>query len=366
MTIIIDSDIATHPVARSGDVRHVTLSPHPSATTAQVGRALASAAEISGFGMDLDATLDWCVDVGEWAPRVGEGRTAELWELLAATAAIDVGAARILEPHLDALTILNQADRSDLVRPEDTWGVFAAESPDHRLRAEESGARWTLRGSKPWCSLASHLSRALVTASLDDGRRALFAVDLRADGVRAHDGPWVARGLTQVVSAPVDFDDAPAIPIGPPGWYLERPGFAWGGMSVAACWWGAASGIARRLLTPAQSADADQLALVHLGRVDASLWSARAVLTEAAELLDDGRSTRVGERLLSERVRAVVVDAAALTLTESAEALGPSPLTRDEQFARSSADLHLYIQQHHGLRDVARIGREAARQRAAW
>ncbi|MEV8357965.1 acyl-CoA dehydrogenase [Microbacterium sp. NPDC076895] len=328
--------------------------------------AVSAAAEMDGFGTDLAKTLDWCVEVGQWAPRVGEGRTAELWELLAATAAVDVGAARVLEPHLDALTILAQADRSDLSAPHDTWGVFAAESPDSSLLAEKSGAGWTLRGTKPWCSLASRLSRALVTATRDDGRRALFAVDLRTDGVRAHGGPWMARGLAQIVSAPVDFDNAPAVPVGPAGWYLERPGFAWGGMSVAACWWGAAATIARRLLAPAQSGAADQLSLVHLGRVDGALWAARAVLAEAAELVDDGRSRRVGERLLSERVRAIVADAAALTLAESAEALGPAPLTRDEEFARSSADLHLYIQQHHGLRDVARVGRESARQSAAW
>lgn len=327
---------------------------------------MSAAAEMDGFGTDIAKTLDWCVEVGEWAPRVGEGRTAELWDLLAATAAVDVGAARILEPHLDALTILAQADMGDLSRPQDTWGVFAAESPGHRLLAEKSPSGWTLRGTKPWCSLASHLSRALMTATLDDGRRRLFAVDLRAEGVRPHGGPWVARGLAQVVSAPVDFDNAPAVPVGPAGWYLERSGFAWGGMSVAACWWGAATAIAGRLLTPAQSADADQLSLVHLGRVDAALWAARAVLAEAAELVDDGRSRQVGERALSERVRAVVADAAALTLTEAAEALGPGPLTRDERYARHSADLHLYLQQHHGLRDLARIGREVARQDAAW
>ncbi|WP_229382147.1 acyl-CoA dehydrogenase [Microbacterium schleiferi] len=344
----------------------MSLRPDPAAASVSVRGAVSAAAEIDGFGTDVDPTLAWCVAVGEWAPPVGEGRTTELWELLASTAAVDVAAARILEPHLDALTILAQAERSELRSPHDTWGVFAAESPDHRLRAEQSRTGWRLRGTKPWCSLASHLSRALVTATLDDGRRRLFAVDLRADGVRPHAGPWAARGLAQVVSAPVDFDDAPGEPVGEAGWYLERPGFAWGGMSVAACWWGAATRIAQRLLAPAQSANADQLSLVHLGKVDTALWSARAVLAEAADLVDDGRSRRVGERAVSERLRAVVADAATLTLAEAAAALGPGPLTRDEQFARNSADLHLYLQQHHGLRDVARIGREAARQGAAW
>ena len=60
-------------------------------------------------------------------------------------------------------------------------------------------------------------------------------------------GSWVARGLAAVDSGPVDFADVPATAVGAPGWYLERPGFAWGGIGVAAVWFGGAVGIARRL-----------------------------------------------------------------------------------------------------------------------
>jgi hypothetical protein len=31
--------------------------------------------------------------------------------------------------------------------------------------------------------------------------------------------------------------------VGPAGWYLARPGFAWGGIGVAACWHGSARGL---------------------------------------------------------------------------------------------------------------------------
>jgi hypothetical protein len=129
-------------------------------------------------------------------------------------------------------------------------------------------------------------------------------------------------------------------------------------MSVAACWWGAAVGIAEPLLAAARSERADQLALVHLGRADAALWAARAALAEAADLLDQGRSPELGDRLLAERVRAVVADAVTHVLSETDAALGPAPLVTDEQHARRVADLHLYLRQHHGPRDSARIGRE--------
>ena len=335
---------------------------------ARVVAAVDAARNVAGLGTDVRATLAWCVEVGREAPRVGGGGTRELWELLASTAALDVSAARMLEPHLDALSILDQAstenadDRPDLervhVRPGSTWGVFAAEAAGKRLQAVRDGHDWRLRGIKPWCSLAEHLTHALVTASVDDERRGLFAVDLRSAGVRPHGGPWFARGLPDVVSSDVDFDDVPAVAVGDVGWYLTRPGFAWGGMSVAACWWGAAVGLADALIAAASSERADQLALAHLGRVDAALWAARAALAEAADLIDEGRSASVGDRLLAERVRSVVVTAATLTLAEADAALGPAPLVADESHARRVADLHLYLRQHHGPRDSARIGRD--------
>jgi len=331
-------------------------------------RALADAAQVEAFGRDVRATVAWCVRVGRDAPSVGDGETRALWDLLAQTAYCDVAAARMLEPHLDALSILRQAgiELPDGVSSPDvsligadeqsSWGVYAAEGPGMRVDARETGSGWTLTGTKPWCSLAAHLTHALVTAFVGEERR-LFAVALNGRGVQPLDGPWVARGLPGIVSAPVDFDGAPAVPIGASGWYLSRPGFAWGGMSVAACWWGGAVGLCEALRVAASSERADQAALVHLGRADAALWAARATLREAADLID-GRSS-LDARLITESVRAAVVDAATTTLSEADQALGPGPLVSDLAHARRVADLHLYLRQHHGLRDAARLGRIA-------
>jgi hypothetical protein len=352
------------------------------------GVVIGAAAEIEGFGADVAATLEWCRHVGLIAPVAGAGATRELWELLAATASVSVSAARMLEPHLDALGILSEAeaetsashDPRDLdsihVSDASTWGVFAAEGAGTRLRATWTTDGWILDGTKPWCSLAADLSHALVTAFVDDSERGLFAVDLRVPGVDPHRGEWFARGLPHVASSPVDFSRAPAVAVGETGWYLSRPGFARGGMSVAACWWGAAVGIAGALVGPAASERADQLAFVHLGRADAALWAARAALAEAAAVIDaagapgssgapravrgGGAASRVDERLLGDRVRTIVVDAATLVLAEADAALGPAPLVADEAHAARVADLHLYLRQHHGLRDVARIGRALA------
>lgn len=341
--------------------------------------ALADADAVDGFGTDVGATLAWAVAVG--AVRNAERSLGDEWSLLAAVARRDVAAARILEPHLDALTILGQARRAgspaDLTSiaagPDSSWGVFAAEGAGMRLEAEHDAAGWRLNGIKPWCSLAQDLSHALVTAWVGEERR-LFAVALRSDGVRPSSGPWFARGLRQVVSAPVEFTSVPAVPVGEPGWYLHRPGFAAGGIGVAACWWGAALPLRDALLERAQRDGADQLSRLHLGRVDTALWAARLAVQSAAREMDGLDAASPGPEsqgpafpgTLAGRVRAVVADAVERTLAEAARALGPLPLVADEAHARRVADLELYLRQHHGERDVARIGADITEGRGAW
>ena len=244
--------------------------------------------------------------------------------------AADLTVARVLEPHLDALAILRQAD---VPAGEGTWGVFAAEGPGEPLRAVPSGSAYRLDGRKHWCSLAARLDRALVSAWVGEHRQ-LFAVDLRDSGVSAVPGTWVARGLSAVDSGPVDFADVPARPIGEPGWYLERPGFAWGGLGVAAIWYGGAVGVARRLLASASDRSPDQVASMHLGAVDAALHGARCVLEDAAAALDAGELTGPSGSLAALRVRQVVALAAEDVLRRAAHALGPGPLATDENHAR--------------------------------
>ena len=63
-----------------------------------------------------------------------------------------------------------------------------------------------------------------------------------------------------------------AAPVGGPGWYLARPGFAWGAIGVAACWHGGARGLQGTLLRASAGRDGD-LAALHPGIVDAALFA---------------------------------------------------------------------------------------------
>lgn len=301
---------------------------------------------------DAAAALQLAREIGREAPYPGKD-TGRVWSLLATLGAADLTVARAVEPHLDALAILDQAGLP--ADTESTWGVFAAEGPPPPLRATPEAEGWRLDGVKPWCSLAGRLDRALITATGPEGR-GLYAVDLHHRGVRAEPGTWVSRGLAAIDSGPLRLDGVPAQPVGGPGWYLARPGFAWGGIGVAAVWYGGAVGVARRLRRGRPGGSPDQLALTHLGAADALLHAARSVLTEAAEAVDRGALTGDDGAVAALRVRHVVATAAEGVLEHAAHAMGPGPLTGEEEHARRVADLQVYLRQWHAERDLARLG----------
>jgi len=315
------------------------------------------------FPTSVDEALRLAVDLGKQGAVPGEGATAELWELLAQVAALDLGAVRAIEPHLDAIAIIEQSGNARVINAaldaDRTWGVFAAEGGSDPLTAtwvEDDVPRWTLSGTKPWCSLASTVDAALVTARTAEGERGLFAVELSDPGVRVDTESWVARGLTEIPSGPVHFDAVLALPIGEPGWYLTRPGFSWGGIGVAACWLGGAMGLARTLHEAAQKPDPNPFLLMHLGAIDAALHSCRVVLADAAARVDAGEAEGAEGRLLAKRVRAIVAAAVEDVLARTAHALGPAPLALDAEHAKRVADLQLYVRQHHAEKDLASLG----------
>ena len=300
--------------------------------------------------------LRWAATVGPLAALPGGGATVRRWELLATAAAQDLTVARVLEPHLDAVAIL--AEDGQHPDPTSSWGVWAAEQPGARLTARGSDPTgWVLDGRKPWCSLAGSVSHALVTAWVDEHERRLFAVELADPGVGVEEQAWVPSGLARVVTGPVTMVDVRARPVGPTGWYLDRDGFWWGGIGVAAVWYGGAVGLARRLAAGARARRPDDLTLMHLGEVDAALAAARSALEVAAAEVDAGRATGPKAALLGARVRHVVATAAEDVARHVAHALGPGPLSQEPDHVARVADLALYLRQHHAERDAAALGR---------
>lgn len=331
----------------------------------------AAAGSIADGGDVIEQALDLGRRISSRAALLGTD-TAEYFSTLATLGSADLTVARAIEPHLDALTILEQArddDPSlDLGRigadAQSTWGVYAANAPGHELTVRHGEGGLVMDGSKAWCSLADSVRHALVTARDEQGATGLYAVPIEHPGVEVDSAAWVSRGLARLRTSVITCTNLPTVPVGGPGWYLDRPGFSWGGMAVAAVWFGGARALADTLVAGATRREPDQIAYMHVGAADVALHAARAALEHAAARIDAGEAQAEAGATLALRTRSVVADTVETVLRGVGHSLGPGPLTADETHARRVADLTVYVRQHHAERDLTRLGEHVLRARA--
>jgi alkylation response protein AidB-like acyl-CoA dehydrogenase len=296
-------------------------------------------------------------------PLPGSGATWQRWAAFADLAGEDLSLARLGEGHADAIAILAELG-GPRPHPGSRWGVWAANPPGPNVTASRQGGMWILDGTKQYCSGARVCTNALVTAAAEDGAR-LFAVTVR--DLQPLEGSWPATGMAGSDTLDVGFVTVPAVPVGPPGGYVNRPGFSHGGAGVAACWYGGARAVGRTLLCGAAKRDIGPHGLAHLGAVDLALRAARFALSRAAQEIDADPGDLNGEGALRAlRVRALTEAAATDVLARTGRALGAGPLSHDEAHSRAVADLTVYLRQHHAERDLARLGELVAEQGAAW
>jgi len=332
---------------------------------AQLGRFLAQLSFERDDPADVGRALAALVDQGlDRLPLPGQGRTLDRWRLLAAVAQRDLGLVKLFEGHTDALAILAEL-HAPAPPAGSRWGVWAAEAPDMRLRIERREGEdidpdeVLLSGTKAWCSGAAALSHALVTCRDSADRPRLVAVALDQPGIRISTRNWHAVGMAATASADVHFEHVSAHLVGAPGAYLSRPGFWHGGGGIAACWFGAAQGLARALHAAAHE-KRDGHRSAHLGAVDVALDGAAAVLRETAAWID--RSPRADPIRPILRARLHVEQAASTILEHACRSLGAGPMCRNEAFARCVADLPVFLRQSHAERDLAALGDLLAQQ----
>lgn len=291
-------------------------------------------------------------------PLPFSGGLGDRWLWLAEVAAADLSVARLFEGHTDAAAILSEAGRR--IDPARRFGVWASKAGGTSVTATAAGADLVLRGSRPYASGASSIDTALLT--VDRGNdELLVAVDLSTDGMAVEEGSWRAIGMAGSDSVTVHLDGVrvgAGEVIGPPGFYLDRPGFWVGAVGVAACWFGGAVGVCQPLVRAAVEGRLDTHGLAALGRTWADLEAAAALFATTADMMDGGRHLpAVTLRRLAETVRAQVERAAVDTIESVGRSLGPGPLTADRVHAQRVADLGVYVRQHHAGRDLAELGR---------
>jgi alkylation response protein AidB-like acyl-CoA dehydrogenase len=292
---------------------------------------------------------------GAWAlPPPGGGQTSRRHSELAAIGREDLSIARIAEAHTDALAILAEAGGTP--RAAALYGVWASDGPRsqvHASRREPGG--WHIEGTKQFCSGASFVSAALVTAHSPDGLL-LFDIALATPGVHVEPTRWANPGLADTDTAPVRFTGVHVgntALVGPPNWYLKRPGFWHGAIGPAACWAGGAMALveaAARLDRP------DPHARAHLGALEAAAWGMGAILERAGCEIDaDPLDSRGEARRRALTVRHLIERACAEVMDRFGRATGPHLLAGEPQVARQFSALAIYTRQCHGERDLAAI-----------
>ena len=225
-------------------------------------------------------------------PVPGSGCTTSRFTALWDLASSDPSLGRLAEAHYDGAAILREAGRP--LATGARFGVWAANGPDPATLTRD-GIRWRLTGAKHWCSGASIVSHALLTARFEESN-ALVLVDMRHRGVRLCGPTWSSPAFAAIDTRTVAFDDAPiendAI-VGEGDWYLHRSGFWHGAVGVAACWAGSAHGLVERLRPNWPSNDH---AISHLGAIDAALWAMAAAVTTAANEIDAASDEAIDDR----------------------------------------------------------------------
>lgn len=163
--------------------------------------------------------------------------------ILAGQGNLSVG--RLLEAHINALHLIGRygsaAQRQAAMRDAENGQLFAlwvTDPPDGGLRMHRSNNVIQLSGRKQFCSGAGHATRALVTATDDDGQVRMLVMRLGAGEVTTP-LPSPLQGMRAAVTGAVDFSgcQTPAgCMLGEAGDYLREPDFsagAWRGSAVA-------------------------------------------------------------------------------------------------------------------------------------
>jgi alkylation response protein AidB-like acyl-CoA dehydrogenase len=171
---------------------------------------------------------------------------------------------------------------------------------------------------------------------------------------------WQAIGMDASDSGDVTFDQLPVSPdavVGTPGWYVSRPGFAHGGIGVAAVWLGGCAAVLDSVLAElGERGKQDQHQLAHVGTMFTVLRSAEALLSRVADDID--AAPALDAMRAAQLCRAAVEHAAGEILGRAPKVTGPGPMCRDRRFPQQLADLQVYVRQHHAERDLAALGAE--------
>ncbi len=277
----------------------------------------------------------------------------EVCRRLADVAQLDVALARLVEGHADAVRILTQAGTTPR---EGGYGVWASRSAGTGLRATPAADHdgWCLDGELRFASGIDVIDRVLVPGWVDDDTHLLF--DVAAHAFEADRDSWHTAAMAGSRSFTVHAVGVRAgDPVGDENFYLSRPGFAVGGLGVAAVWAGAAASLTEQTAAGLRRFAPSPHQLRRLGVMQQASWQADTLVTRVAATLDPDDREATAREVAAARTAAVT--ACESVIDEAGRIVGPGGLSGDGRLARTLVDLGIYIRQHHLDLTLQALGR---------
>jgi hypothetical protein len=231
--------------------------------------------------------------------------------------------------------------------------VWASRSAGTGVTATSLDGRWQLDGELRFASGISLIDRALVPGWMGV-EHLLF--DVAAETATADETTWQTAAMDASRSFTATLHVRCNDHIGPPDFYLHRPGFVVGGLCVAAVWAGGIHQVVDLVVAGTRAFTPTPHQLRRIGLMEQARWQAdTAVDTAVAQVM----TAQPGWQHAVAHARTAVATAADQVIEEAAKVVGPGGLSRNARLTRALADLGIYVRQHHTDGELEQAGRRA-------
>jgi alkylation response protein AidB-like acyl-CoA dehydrogenase len=289
------------------------------------------------------------------------GYTAALLRLLREIGRGNLSVGRIYEGHLNALQLIRLYGRGGQkerwyaeARAGHLFGVWNTEMADGIHFRESTARRWTVSGSKSFCSGSTYVTRPLITGVRHGATGTSDGWQMAVVPLDEHQPPvdrdfWNPVGMRNSVSYKIDFsgirlgeDDL----LGKPGEYNLQPHFSGGAIRFAAVQLGGAAALldaTRDYLRQLQRTE-NPYQRTRVGRM-AILVESGALWLERAGEINDGRNKPEEIVHYANMTRTAIAGYCKECLNLAEACVGARGLLHPQSVARLHCDLSMYLRQ---------------------
>ncbi|RYG65541.1 acyl-CoA dehydrogenase [bacterium] len=339
-------------------------------------RLLDNAAQVDCDGRFPTQEFAWLQQQGLLNSGVVQLPAAEILEILWHVGRGNLAVGRLYEGHINALQLISwfgdQKQRERLFADADDGNLFAVWNTQAGdgvvLNQSENG--WQMSGAKTFCSGAGHVTRPIVTGSLNSSGWQMVCLPVEEAVLEIDSSWWQPMGMRASASFKTNFSGSFVSSndfIGKSDDYYSQPAFSGGAIRFCAVQLGGAAAIfdeTRRFLREVGRAE-DPFQESRIGQMAMRIQSGRQWLKNAAEMWESlGESPlKVGDTTAKRMVafaammRIATEEICEAVMQFAERSVGARGLMRTEPFERMIRDLTMYLKQPHLDEIPGRVGK---------